>query len=199
LQGSILTDLGAAINRYFAWMAGGSPLRYVFGLGGPILALFLFYMVVFGSGSDDPEELAVVSATPTQAAAANGNATTPRPAGSSAAVRGSTTPGTATTPGTTTTASTTTTPRATVAPGGTYVVKSGDTLGAICAANVPSMSVNDCVDAVVQLNRLESAASLQIDQQLIMPGGSVTPSAGGASTPAAATATRAAATATATP
>jgi LysM repeat protein len=182
LQGSLLTDIGAAINRYFAWMASGPRWRFGVGIGGPILVLVIFYQLVNGGGS---EPLEVVTSSPTssagQAVVVEQASTTPssnttRPAGS-------TTPGTAV--AATQTPKVSTTPQATIAPGGTYTVKSGDTLGAICSANVPSMSINACVDAIVQLNGLTSAASLQIDQHLTLPGG--TPGAAG--TPPAATPT----------
>jgi hypothetical protein len=84
-------------------------------------------------------------------------------------------------------------------------VKSGDTLGAICSANVSSMSINACVDAIVQLNGLASAGSLQIDQRLTLPEG--TPGANNTPPPATtptvnqpvSTATQQALAATATP
>jgi LysM repeat protein len=203
LQGSLLTDIGAAINRYFAWMASGPKWRYAVGIGGPILALFIFYQLVAGGGGGS-EPLNVVTNSPTT----NGSPAvviqqeTAAPAVNTTQAARTTTPSTAVS--TTGTPRASTTPQATVAPGGTYVVKSGDTLGAICSANVPSMGINACVDAIVQLNGLASAASLQIDQRLTLPGG--TPGASGtpaaaatSSNSGAATATRPAATATRIP
>jgi LysM repeat protein len=181
----LLTDIGAAINRYFAWMTTGPRWRLAAGIGGPILVLFLFYQLV--SGGSDPVELAIntpVASASQAVTVEQASATAPAANGSAAQT---TTPGTAAS--TTGTPRANTTPQATVAPGGTYVVKSGDTLGAICSANVPSMSINACVDAIVQLNSLANAADLQIDQRLTLPGG--TPGAGTTpartTTPAAAT------------
>lgn len=184
LQGSPLEDLGAVINRYIAWMASGPVWRWAVGIGGPILVVVLIYQLVFsGGGSDSPS---VASASPTaivsetsnvQQASASGTA----PAASTTGAARTTTPGSAATtltPGTTGTAA---------AAGSSYVVKSGDTLGAVCSAVAPSMSSNACVAAIVQLNKLTDAGQLQVGQQLILPVGTpgVVLTAAPTSTPAA--------------
>jgi len=53
---------------------------------------------------------------------------------------------------------------------GSYTVVSGDTLSSICNQVKPaSMSVSECVDRVVTLNRLSSASEISIGQQLTVP------------------------------
>jgi LysM repeat protein len=193
LQGSLLTDIGAAINRYFAWMASGPRWRFAVGIGGPILVLVIFYQLV--NGGDKPLEVVTVSPTTAAGQAVVIEQASTTPSTSTTRPATSTTPVTAVATAQTPRASTT--PQATIAPGGTYTVKSGDTLGAICSANVPSMSINACVDAIVQLNGLTSAASLQIDQHLTLPGG--TPGTPPARTPTVAATASTSAAATATP
>ena len=53
---------------------------------------------------------------------------------------------------------------------GSYTVVSGDTLSSICNQVKPaSMSVSECVDRVVTLNRLSSSNEISIGQQLTVP------------------------------
>ena len=51
-----------------------------------------------------------------------------------------------------------------------YVVTAGDSVSRICEAVLPSLPLDDCIDAIVQLNGLASAAQINIDQELILPG-----------------------------
>ena len=87
---------------------------------------------------------------------------TPRPAG--------TPPGPGTTP-----APGATPPAPGATPGapantGSYTVVSGDSLSSICSQVKPaSMSVSECVDRVVTLNRLSSPSEFSIGQQLTVP------------------------------
>ena len=85
-------------------------------------------------------------------------AATPGPAGGATATpRPPGTPAAGTTPGATGNT-------------GTYTVVSGDSLSSICTKEKPaSMSVNECVDRVVSLNRLSSAGEISIGQQLTVP------------------------------
>ena len=101
-----------------------------------------------------------------------GPATTP---GAPAAATPGAAPGTPRPPGTPTTPAPGTTPTAgsTPAPAagtGSYTVVSGDTLSSICNQVKPaSMSVSECVDRVVTLNRLNSPSEISIGQQLTVP------------------------------
>jgi nucleoid-associated protein YgaU len=53
---------------------------------------------------------------------------------------------------------------------GSYTVVSGDTVSSICNQVKPaSMSVSECVDRVVTLNRLSSPSEISIGQQLTVP------------------------------
>lgn len=51
-----------------------------------------------------------------------------------------------------------------------YTVKSGDTIGAICAQLVPAMGTVACTQAVVELNKLGGADQLSVGQALLLPG-----------------------------
>ncbi len=192
MQGSPLEDLGAVINRYVAWMAAGPVWRYAAGIGGPVLVILLLYQLLFaGGGGDSPT---VASASPTAVVSDTGatqpvNASGTTPVASTTAAARTTTPGTAA--ATTLTPGTTGTAQASAAAGSSYVVKSGDTLGAVCSAVAPSMSSSACVAAIVQLNKLTDAGQLQVGQQLILPVGTpgvvltAAPSATPAATPVA--------------
>src|SRR6185503_9730522 len=93
-----------------------------------------------------PTSPATGSATPGAGAATTPGAPTGTPRAG--------TPGPSTTPGGTPAAGTTPAPAAGT---GTYTVVSGDTLSSICNQVKPaSMSVSECVDRVVTLNRLSS-------------------------------------------
>ena len=141
----------------------GSLLALLFGT---LVAVWL--LVQPADSSDEPRPQAV----PTQAVA---NAT--QPAGNNNTTpAANTTPSAGNTPAgptATSAAGTTTTPGAGSTPAGggqTYTVASGDTLSSICAARKPaSMSVTECVDQVVALNNLSSAANISIGQSLRIP------------------------------
>lgn len=53
-----------------------------------------------------------------------------------------------------------------------YTVKSGDTVGAICDAQVPALGTAACTQAIVDLNRLGGADQLSVGQTLLLPSGS---------------------------
>jgi hypothetical protein len=53
----------------------------------------------------------------------------------------------------------------------TYVVKAGDTLGAICSARLPAVPLPTCVEGIVEQNRLAGADQLSAGQTLSLPGG----------------------------
>jgi len=109
-----------------------------------------------------PTPPATGPATPGAGAATTPGAATgtPRPPG---------TPGASTTPGAGATPAAGTTP-APAAGTGSYTVVSGDTLSSICNQVKPaSMSVSECVDRVVTLNRLSSPSEISIGQQLTVP------------------------------
>jgi hypothetical protein len=201
----MLDDISAALRRYWYWTTSGSMWRLAGGIGGPILAVALFYYVVFGGGGGDdggsaraptpspvPSNVAVgVLVTPRTTVVATGS---PQRSPSSIAAATSATAAATTRPAGTPGATGT----AVAGSGLTYVVKSGDTLGAICAARVPNMDINACIAAIVSLNRLSGPDQLALDQQLALPAGAST-SAGGtpaAGTPSGSTATRPAGTPT---
>ena len=88
--------------------------------------------------------------------------------------QGQQTPGAQTTPRTTTTPGAGTTPPAGTTPAapagtGTHTVQTGDTLSAICATRPASMSLQECVDRIVQLNNLSSANDVRPGQTLTVP------------------------------
>ena len=106
-----------------------------------------------------PQTLVPVQPTPQPPGAATPGppAATPGPAGGATPRPPGATPGPATTP-------------APPAGTGTYTVVSGDSLTSICNKEKPaSMSVTECVDRVMQLNRLSSANEISIGQQLTVP------------------------------
>lgn len=72
--------------------------------------------------------------------------------------------------------STTTQPTSTPSARASYVVKSGDTLGAICSAQVPSMSIPDCVEQIVSINKMAGPDQLSLGQSLALPGPGTTQS-----------------------
>lgn len=87
--------------------------------------------------------------TPRPPGATPGPGTTPAPAGTPGAAGGTPAPAAGT---------------------GSYTVVSGDTLSSICNQVKPaSMSVSECVDRVVTLNRLSSSGEISIGQQLTVP------------------------------
>jgi micrococcal nuclease len=51
----------------------------------------------------------------------------------------------------------------------TYVVKAGDTIGAICSAQLPAMDNTSCVAAIVTTNKLAGADQLAVGQSLTLP------------------------------
>jgi hypothetical protein len=50
-----------------------------------------------------------------------------------------------------------------------HTVTSGESLGAICAARLPGMNVNACIEAIVELNKLTSANEIAVGQALSLP------------------------------
>jgi nucleoid-associated protein YgaU len=108
-----------------------------------------------------------VAISPTAGAAGNQTPQaqpTARPAGTPATPGAGTTPGAGATPGAGG-AGTATPPAGT----GTHTVQSGDSLSGICGARPANMSLQECVDRVVQLNNLSSPNDLRIGQTLTVP------------------------------
>jgi hypothetical protein len=50
-----------------------------------------------------------------------------------------------------------------------HTVTSGESLGAICAARLPGLSVNACVEAIVEINNLSGANEIGVGQTLSLP------------------------------
>lgn len=141
----------------------GSWQRFAVGAGMPLALLILLVNAVDG-GSDVPRDLASRLTTPTVFVQTAGTRVEQAPAANPASpvVSATSTPG-----------------RSQL----TYVVKSGDTLGAICATHVPALPLNDCVAAIVNLNKLAGPDQLAVGQSLALPAGAST----SAPAPAAAT------------
>lgn len=145
------------LRLYWWWMTSRGLLRFAFGYAVPLVALVFVVRLV--SGGDD------VSGS--FANAGNLQGTDSQVAGAKA-----TSVPTAARATTATTAQPAITPvvTPTVAKSVlTYVVKSGDSLGAICAAQLPSMAVNECVSAIVALNKLSGPDQLAVGQSLSLP------------------------------
>ncbi len=51
-----------------------------------------------------------------------------------------------------------------------YVVTAGDSVSRICEVLLPNLALDACIEAIVRLNDLASAAQINIDQELILPG-----------------------------
>jgi LysM repeat protein len=142
------------MRAYWRWMSNGSLGRFAIGYGAPIALVILAVNLLSGDGGI-PSDLnaATQGGTPGITAQVAGANATPRP-------------GQSTTPQAGTTTAASPTPAKSVL---TYVVKSGDTLGAICSAQVPSMAVNSCVTAIVELNKLSGPDQLSVGQALSLP------------------------------
>jgi LysM repeat protein len=142
------------LRRYWAWMSSGSLLRFAIGYGVPI-AVFVFAVRAVNGGGGMPGNFSASAASPGPSALVAGAAATAAPAGTAA-------------------------PQATPTVAKsvlTYIVKSGDNLGAICAAHVPAMSIDACVSAIVQLNKLGGPDQLSVGQSLTLPAATTTTSA----------------------
>jgi len=151
------------LRLYWWWMTSGSLVRFAAGYAVPILALVFLVRAVSGGFESTPDLAAAAaqSADESDSEVAGSSSTPEDSATGEAADAASASP--------------------TAAAGQlTYVVKSGDTLGAVCAAHVPSMSIDDCVAAIVRLNNLGGPNQIAVDQSLTLPAGG--PSRGG-STP----------------
>jgi LysM repeat protein len=152
------------LRRYWAWMSSGSLLRFAIGYGVPI-AVFVFAVRAVSGGGGMPADFSALAASPGPSAQVAGAAATAVPAGTAA-------------------------PQATPTVAKsvlTYIVKSGDNLGAICAAHVPAMSIDACVSAIVQLNKLGGPDQLSVGQSLTLPAATTTTSASNQGTGSAAT------------
>jgi LysM repeat protein len=141
-----------ALRGYWRWMYGyGSLPRFAIGYAVPIALLALAINLAQDDGGMPDNFAADAPRTGTSQVAgvsvAQGTAGTPPPNASSS-------------------------PQATPTVGRsvlTYVVVSGDTLGAICAAQMRSMEVEACVRAIVQLNTLSGPDQLAVGQTLSLP------------------------------
>ena len=165
----VLALVGYWLRLYWWWMTSSSLLRFSIGYAVPIVALVLLGRLVSGN-EGLPANYASLRGSLTPGAEVAGASATPS--------------------GTTTGAQTTTSPTA-AAGILTYVVKSGDSLGAICSAQVPSMPFSDCVSAIVQINRLSGPDQIAVDQSLTLPAANspnqratTSPTSGAASPPA---------------
>jgi hypothetical protein len=130
---------------------------------GSLLALLIatalaVWLLIQPSGDESEAGLRPIILTPTSEAAA---AETPS---AEETPSGEQTPAAGETPG----AEATATPEA-AGPGGTYTVVSGDSLFSICAAQVPGMDPNACVEQVVQLNQLPGPDAISVGQELTLP------------------------------
>ncbi len=146
---SILAEARYYLRLYWWWMTSGSLLRFAIGYGVPIALLIVSVQLVRG-GDDLAGDTSALSAKPGVTAEVAGAAASPQ----------ATSQATASTPLTTPTVG-----RSVL----TYVVKSGDSLGAICSAQVPTMAVNACVTAIVELNKLGGPDKLSVGQSLSLP------------------------------
>jgi hypothetical protein len=140
------------LRRYWAWMSSGSLLRFAIGYSAPIAALVLVFHVLINPADGLPSNFAVLEAT----------------AGPTAEVAGAAATAPASAQGTPAAPAATTTPAVSKGPL-TYIVKSGDSLGAICSVQMPSMAIDACVSAIVQLNRLGGPDQLSVGQSLSLP------------------------------
>ena len=159
------------LGSYWQWMRG-SLLRFSLGYATPLAAIVLAVHAVNGDNG--------IPAGLTNSARPSATAEV---AGASA---GNTNAGPPTSP---TAAATPTGTRSVL----TYVVKSGDSLGAICSAQVRSMEIDACVAAIVELNKLAGPDQLSVGQSLTLP------ATAGASSPGSLTSAGAPATATGQP
>lgn len=170
------------LRGYGAWMTSGSLPRFAIGYAAPIALLIVVSRLVSGSGGLSPDlNAAAQNGNPTFTAEVAGAKTTPS-ATSKQGENQNTTPQAQNTP------AASPTPQKSVL---TYVVKSGDTLGAICSAQVPSMAVNTCVTAIVQLNKMSGPDALSVGQTLSLPSaaGTTSSAAGTQTTPTSGAAT----------
>lgn len=135
------------LRLYWWWMSSGSLLRFAIGYGAPIAVLVL--AVQFIRSDPAPQDLSALNAGRGVTAEVAGAVASPQ-----ATAQMSTAP--VNTP----------TVAASVL---TYVVKSGDSLGAICSAHVPTMAINACVAAIVELNKLSGPDQLSVGQTLTLP------------------------------
>jgi micrococcal nuclease len=115
------------------------------GIGGPLFLLLVVLSALGGGAEEEPD--------PTSAEAPAATTTT-----------SVSSPATTSVPSTAVTA--TSVPQAAAA---TYVVKAGDTIGAICSAQLPVMETTTCVAAIVATNKLAGADQLAVGQSLVMP------------------------------
>lgn len=136
------------VRLYWWWMTSGSLLRFAIGYGAPIALIVLAVQTVRGDDMP-PGGLAAANSRPGPTAEVAGKVSSPQA-----------TPNTSTAPARTPTVA------ASVL---TYVVKSGDNLGAICSAHVPAMAINACVAAIVELNKLGGPDKLAVGQTLTLP------------------------------
>jgi hypothetical protein len=148
--------LQRGLRNYWAWMSSGSLPRFAIGYAVPILVFVLVVNTIQGDGGL-PDGYGSVANLPTRSAEVAGAASTPE----------------ATTQAQNPPATTPTVTKSQL----TYVVKSGDSLGAICSAQVPSMPIDACVEAIVELNRLGGPDKLSVGQSLSLPAAGGTTSA----------------------
>jgi micrococcal nuclease len=139
------------LARYWAWTTGGSKWRWT-----PSIVVGFFVFVIAMAIAFPAEE----EATPETA-----NADAPQVVNTTAAQ----TTAVAAATGTTAPRKPTATPPAPAA--SSYVVKSGDSLGAICAAQVTAMSSAECIASIVSANRLTGPDQLAVGQSLVLPAG----------------------------
>jgi LysM repeat protein len=161
--------LQRGLRNYWAWMSSGSLPRFAIGYAVPILVFVLLVNTIQGDGGL-PDGYSSVAGLPTRSAEVAGTASTPE-----STVQAQNPP-----------AATPTVTKSQL----TYVVKSGDSLGAICSAQVPSMAIDACVDAIVKLNKLGGPDQLSVGQSLSLPAtGGTTSATTLAASPGAASAT----------
>jgi LysM repeat protein len=147
--------LQRGLRSYWAWMSSGSLPRFAIGYAVPIIVFVLVANTIQGDGGL-PAGYSSVANLPTRSAEVAGTASTPE--GTALAQNPP---------------ATTTVTKSQL----TYVVKSGDSLGAICSAQVPSMPIDACVEAIVELNKLGGPDKLSVGQTLSLPAAGGTTSA----------------------
>jgi len=137
------------LKSYWAWTSRGPKWHWAAGIGGPLLALLI--VVTALAGEDEPATDRAVQTPSTQ--------TTSGVTGSTATATTQAQPGSAGAPGDAPTVAATQEPAA-------YVVQPGDSLSAICAAEAPTLPVDDCIQQVVQLNGLADASQVLLPEPL---------------------------------
>ena len=159
-RGSLLALLiGTAVAVWLIVQPGGSESSSQ-ALRPPVISP----TAVARSGAGAPQTLVPVPGTPQTTTGTPGATGTQSPANTIPGPAG--TPG-APPPGATPAAGATPPPAANT---GSYTVVSGDSLSSICSQVKPaSMSVTECVDRVVSLNRLADSASISVGQTLTVP------------------------------